>query len=77
MGLTLVAQEASYPSDPRGEMYRESGKPKVKCIELLTDTQSANPLEKTMSPWEIEAHQGQVTFHPKEGRRGINDQTST
>ena len=41
MGLTLAAQEASYLGEMKGEMYGESGEAKVKCIDLLTDGQSA------------------------------------
>ena len=41
MGLTLAAQEASYLGELTGEMDGVSGEAKVKCIELLTDSQSA------------------------------------
>ena len=46
MGLTLAAQEANYLAELKGEMYGESGKAKVKCIDLLTDSQSAKSLAK-------------------------------
>ena len=44
MGLTLAAQEASYLGELKGEMYGESGEANVKCIDLLTDSQSAKSL---------------------------------
>ena len=44
MGLTLAAQEASYLGDLKGEMYGVNGEVKVKCIDLLTDSQSAKSL---------------------------------
>ena len=44
MGLTLAVQEASYLGELRGEMYGENGKVNVKCIDLLTDSQSAKSL---------------------------------
>ena len=46
MGLTLAAQEACYLGELRAEMYRDIGKKKVmvKCIDLMTDSQSAKSL---------------------------------
>ena len=46
MGLTLAAQEACYLGELRAEMYRDIGKTKVvvKCIDLMTDSQSAKSL---------------------------------
>ena len=45
MGLTLAAQEACYLGDFRAEMYGNIGKKReVKCIDLLTDNQSAKSL---------------------------------
>ena len=46
MGMTLAAQEACYLGELRAEMYRDIGKKKVgvKCIDLLTDSQSAKSL---------------------------------
>ena len=45
MGLTLAAQEACYLGDLRAEMYGNIGKKReVKCIDLLTDSQSAKSL---------------------------------
>ena len=44
MGLTLAAQEASYLGELKGEMYGENDEAIVKCIDLLTDSQSAKPL---------------------------------
>ena len=43
MGLTLAAQEASYLGDLRDEMYGVKGA-KGKCIQLMTDSQSATSL---------------------------------
>ena len=44
MGLTLAAQEASYLGELKGEMDGVRGGAGVKCIELLTDSQSAKSL---------------------------------
>ena len=44
MGLTLAAQEASYLGELKGEMYGTGGDARVKCIDLLTDSQSAKSL---------------------------------
>ena len=46
MGLTLAAQEASYLSELQSEMFQDigKGKPVVKCIDLMTDSQSAKSL---------------------------------
>ena len=46
MGLTLAAQEASFLGELQAEMYRDIGEKKavVKCIDLLTDSQSAKSL---------------------------------
>ena len=44
MGLTLAAQEASYLGELKGEMYGMIGEAKGRCIELLTDSQSAKSL---------------------------------
>ena len=46
MGLTLAAQEAGYLGELQAEMYRDIGKGKavVKCIDLMTDSQSAKSL---------------------------------
>ena len=45
MGLTLAAQEACYLGDLRAEMHGVIGKKReVKCIDLLTDSQSAKSL---------------------------------
>ena len=46
MGLTLAAQEASYLGELHAEMYRDidSVDKSVKCIDLLTDSQSAKSL---------------------------------
>ena len=44
MGLTLGAQEASYLGKLRGKMYGVSGGANVKCIDSLTDSQSAKSL---------------------------------
>ena len=46
MGLTLAAQEASYLGELQSEMYRDIGSKRVsvKCIDLLTDSQSAKSL---------------------------------
>ena len=44
MGLTLGAQEASYLSDLKGEMYAIGGVAKGKCIDMMTDSQSAKSL---------------------------------
>ena len=46
MGLTLAAQEASYMRELQSEIYRDIGSMKaaVKCIDLLTDSQSAKLL---------------------------------
>ena len=46
MGLTLAAQEASYLGELQSEMYRDIGSKKgaTKCIDLLTDSQSAKSL---------------------------------
>ena len=43
-GLTLAAQEASYLSDLMGEMYAIGGVAKGKCIDMMTDSQSAKSL---------------------------------
>ena len=44
--LTLAAQEASYLGELQAEMYRDIGKMKVvvKCIDLMSDSQSAKSL---------------------------------
>ena len=46
MGLTLAAQEASYLGELQSEMYRDIGSDDktIKCIDLLTDSQSAKSL---------------------------------
>ena len=46
MGLTLAAQEASYLRELHSEMYRDidSEDKSIKCIDLLTDSQSAKSL---------------------------------
>ena len=46
MGLTLAAQEAGFLGELQVEMYRDIGEKKavVKCIDLLTDSQSAKSL---------------------------------
>ena len=46
MGLTLAAQEASHLGELQSEMYRDIGSDdkSVKCIDLLTDSQSAKSL---------------------------------
>ena len=46
MGLTLAAQEASFLGELQAEMYKDIGEEKamVKCIDLLTDGQSAKSL---------------------------------
>ena len=44
MGLTLAAREASYLGELKGEMSGKSGEADVKCIDLLTDGQSAKSL---------------------------------
>ena len=46
MGLTLAAQGASYSGELQAEMYRDNGKKRVvvKCIDLMTDSQSAKSL---------------------------------
>ena len=46
MGLTLATQEASNLGELQSEMYRDMGSKKVpiKCIDLLTDSQSAKSL---------------------------------
>ena len=46
MGLTLAAQEASYRGELQLEMYRDIGScnKSMKCIDLLTDSQSAKSL---------------------------------
>ena len=44
MGLTLAAQEVSYLGELKGEMDGVRGETEVKCIEILTDGQSAKPL---------------------------------
>ena len=46
MGLTLAAQEANYLGELQLEMYRDigSGNKSTKCIDLLTDSQSAKSL---------------------------------
>ena len=44
MGLTLAAQEASYLGELKGEMYGVIGEAEGRCIELLTDSQSAKSL---------------------------------
>ena len=44
MGLTLAAQEASYLGELKGEMYGAIGEARGRCIELLTDSQSAKCL---------------------------------
>ena len=48
MGLTLAAQDASYLGELKGEMYGENGEAKVKCIDLLTDNQSAKSLAENL-----------------------------
>ena len=46
MGLTPAAQEASFLGEFQAEMYRDVGEKKVvvKCIDLITDSQSAKSL---------------------------------
>ena len=44
MGLTLAAQEASYPGGLKGEMYATGWVAKAKCIDMKTDSQSAKSL---------------------------------
>ena len=46
MGLTLAAQEASHLGELQSEMYRDIGSDDktIKCIDLLTDSQSAKSL---------------------------------
>ena len=46
MGLTLATQEASFLGELQSEMYRDIGEKKavVKCIDLITDSQSAKSL---------------------------------
>ena len=46
MGLTLAAQEASYIGELQSEMYRDIGSDdkSIKCIDFLTDSQSAKSL---------------------------------
>ena len=48
MGLTLAAQEASYLGELRGEVYGVNGSVNVKCIDLLTDSQSAKSLAENL-----------------------------
>ena len=46
MGLTLAAQEASFLGELQAEMHMDVGEKKVvvKCIDLITDSQSAKSM---------------------------------